>query len=152
MLFLSIARIANNVQITLWLSGSNTHGHTFGDLCGMINLIRCFAEKHLPCFWIDLMWFLLTDLEKFYIFWVYAAMFICDAFIYRQAQMKRRNKCLPSRLTCKAFISSDVSVYCKQDGLFLSPSGDLGIALVWDNHPIPPHHHISIWLLKSSSS
>ena len=24
-----------------------------GDLCGMINLIRCFAEKHLLCFWID---------------------------------------------------------------------------------------------------
>ena len=24
-----------------------------GDLCGMINLIRCFAEKHVPCFWID---------------------------------------------------------------------------------------------------
>ena len=86
------------------------------DLCGMINLIRCFAEKHLPCFWIDLIWFLLTDLEKFYIFWVYAARFRCDAFIYQQAQMKRRNKCLPSRLTCKAFISSDT--YCKQDGIF----------------------------------
>ena len=43
-------------------------------------------------------------------------MFICDAFIYRQAQMKRRNKCLPSRLTCKAFISSDT--YCKQDDQF----------------------------------
>ena len=34
--------------------------------------------------------------------------------------------------------------------LFLSPSGDLGIGLVWDN-PTPPHH-ISVRMLKSSSN
>ena len=38
---------------------------------------------------------------------------------------------------------------------FLSPSGDLGIGLVWHNlsppHPTPPDH-ISVWQLKSSSN
>ena len=38
---------------------------------------------------------------------------------------------------------------------FLSPSGDLGIGLVWDNHPTPPHQtttHFLVRLLKSSSN
>ena len=38
---------------------------------------------------------------------------------------------------------------------FLSPSGDLGISLVWHNlsppHPTGPHRHFSVRLLKSSS-
>ena len=34
---------------------------------------------------------------------------------------------------------------------FLSPSGDLGIGLVWDN-PTGPHHHILVRLLKSTSN
>ena len=33
----------------------------------------------------------------------------------------------------------------------LSPSGDLGIGLVWDN-PTPDRTHILVWLLKSSSN
>ena len=33
----------------------------------------------------------------------------------------------------------------------LSPSGDLGIRLVWHNLS-PPHCHFSVWLLKSSSN
>ena len=41
---------------------------------------------------------------------------------------------------------------------FLSPSGDLGIGLVWDNHPTPPNWtgpvqtHFLVRLLKSYSS
>ena len=35
---------------------------------------------------------------------------------------------------------------------FLSPSGDLGIGLVWDNNRTPPDRHFSVWLLKSSSN
>ena len=35
--------------------------------------------------------------------------------------------------------------------LLLSPSGDLGIGLVWDNNRTGPDH-ISVWLLKSSSN
>ena len=33
----------------------------------------------------------------------------------------------------------------------LSPSGDLGISLVWHNLSPPPHRHFSVWVLKSSS-
>ena len=34
----------------------------------------------------------------------------------------------------------------------LSPSGDLGIGLVWDNNRPPPHRDYSVRLLKSSSN
>ena len=33
----------------------------------------------------------------------------------------------------------------------LSPSGDLGISLVWHNLSGPPHRDFSVWVLKSSS-
>ena len=36
--------------------------------------------------------------------------------------------------------------------MLLSPSGDLGIGLVWHNPSPPPPHHISVRLLKSSSN
>ena len=35
---------------------------------------------------------------------------------------------------------------------FLSPSGDLGIGLVWDNNPTPPDRSFLVRLLKSSSN
>ena len=37
-----------------------------------------------------------------------------------------------------------------QDINFLSPSGDLGIGLVWDNHRTPPDHMSSSNWIKSS--
>ena len=47
-------------------------------------------------------------------------------------------------------LASDVFFFWKIT--LLSPSGDLGIGLVWDNNPTPPDRSFLVRLLKSSSN
>ena len=44
-----------------------------------------------------------------FIYWQDAFIYWRDAFVYWGAQMKRRNKCSPSGLTCTTFISSETN-------------------------------------------
>ena len=67
--------------------------------------------------------------------------------------------CLPTTQTM-GFIICRIFVFALATNfnlilIFLSQSGDLGIGLVWDNHPLthpPLPPHFSLWLLKSSSN